>query len=122
MMCLVVPFMLDVRLVDAPVGVTQEEGNTGFLHLPSAVLALFFLSRRGFSRPFPSSTVKSNMVYPRINHSPPVERKIPVRVTVPRFELTSQRQKVSSYQLKRTNGATGTKYVHVCMYVWSSHM
>ena len=38
--------------------VTQEEGPTGFLHLPSAVLALI-LSREGFSRPFPSSTVKS---------------------------------------------------------------
>ena len=33
--------------MDIPVGVTQEEGHTGFLiHLPSAVLALFFLARR----------------------------------------------------------------------------
>ena len=29
-----------------------------------------FLSREGFSRPFPSSTVKSNFVYPRNNRSP----------------------------------------------------
>ena len=29
-----------------------------------------FLSREGFSLPFPSSTVKSNFVYPRINRSP----------------------------------------------------
>ena len=29
-----------------PAGVTQEEGHTGFLHLPSAVLALIFLARR----------------------------------------------------------------------------
>ena len=29
-----------------------------------------FLSREGFSRLFLSSTVKSNFVYPRINHSP----------------------------------------------------
>ena len=36
--CIVIPFILDVRLVDAPAGVTQEEGHTGFLHLPSAVL------------------------------------------------------------------------------------
>ena len=33
--------------MDAPAGVTQEEGHTGFLiHLPSAVLALIFLARR----------------------------------------------------------------------------
>ena len=36
----VVPFILDVRLVDAPAGVTQEEGHTGILRLPSAVLVL----------------------------------------------------------------------------------
>ena len=42
-----IPFILDVRLVDAPAGVTQEEGHTGFLiHLPSAVLALIFIARR----------------------------------------------------------------------------
>ena len=27
-------------------GVTQEEGHTGFLHLPSVVLDLIFLARR----------------------------------------------------------------------------
>ena len=32
--------------MDAPAGVTQEEDHTGFLHLPSAVLALIFLARR----------------------------------------------------------------------------
>ena len=38
--CVVIPFILDVRLVDVPAGVTQEEGHTGFLtHLPCAVLA-----------------------------------------------------------------------------------
>ena len=42
----VIPFILDVRLVDAPAGVTQEDGHTGFSHLPSAVLALFFFARR----------------------------------------------------------------------------
>ena len=40
------PFILDVRLVDVPAGVTQEEGHAGFLHLPFAVLALIFLARR----------------------------------------------------------------------------
>ena len=44
--CIVIPFILDVRLrVDAPAGVTQEEGHTGFLYLPSAVLALIFVAR-----------------------------------------------------------------------------
>ena len=36
--------------MDVPAGVTQEEGHPGFLHLPSAVLALIFLARR--IRPF----------------------------------------------------------------------
>ena len=33
-------------MVDVPAGVTQEEGHTRFLHLPSAVIALIFLARR----------------------------------------------------------------------------
>ena len=45
-MCVVIPFIMDVRLVDVPAGVTQEEDRTGFLHLLSAVLALTFLARR----------------------------------------------------------------------------
>ena len=44
--CVVIPFILDVRFVDVPAGVTQEEGHAGFLRLPSAVLALTFLARR----------------------------------------------------------------------------
>ena len=62
--CVVIPFILDVGFVDVPAGVTQEEGHTGFLHLPSAVLALIF-SRKGSSRSFPSSIVKTNFVYLR---------------------------------------------------------
>ena len=63
--CLIIPFILDVRLVDAPAGVTQEEGHTVFFHLPSAVLALIFIAK--MIQPFhSSSTVKSNFVYPRI--------------------------------------------------------
>ena len=43
----VIPFIPDVKwCVDVPAGVTQEEGHTGFPHLPSAVLALIFLARR----------------------------------------------------------------------------
>ena len=45
--CVFIQFIMDVRLVDVPAGVTQEEGHTGFLiHHPSAVLALIFLARR----------------------------------------------------------------------------
>ena len=47
--CVVIPFILDVRLVDAPpAGVTQEECHilVGFIHLPFAVLALIFTARR----------------------------------------------------------------------------
>ena len=40
------PIYSDVRFVDVPAGVTQEEDHTGFLHLPSAVLAFIFLARR----------------------------------------------------------------------------
>ena len=39
--CVVIPFILDVRLVDVPAGVTLVEGHTGFL--PSAVLVSIFL-------------------------------------------------------------------------------
>ena len=60
-----------VRSLDVPAGVTQEEGHTGFLiHLPSAVHAFIF-AREGFSRSFPPSTVKSDFVYyDLINRSP----------------------------------------------------
>ena len=53
-----------------PAGVSQEEGHTGFIiHRISAVHVLYF-SREGFSRSFPSSIVKSNTMYQRINRSP----------------------------------------------------
>ena len=61
----VIPFILDVRLVDAPAGLVQEEGHTRFI-LPSVVLAFILIS----SHPFLSSTVKSNFVYPRFKRSP----------------------------------------------------
>ena len=44
--CFAISSILDVRLVDAPAGVAQEEGLTGFFHLPSAVLALLFIVRK----------------------------------------------------------------------------
>ena len=60
--CVVIPFILDIRLVDALAGSHEEEDHTGFLHLPFAVLAIVLIARR-FSRRFFSSTVKSNFVY-----------------------------------------------------------
>ena len=56
--------------MDVPAGVTQEEGHTGFLHLPSAVLALAFLARR--IQPFLSLVdheVEFFVWYLRINRS-----------------------------------------------------
>ena len=44
--CVVIPYILDDRLLDVPAGVAQEEGHAGVLHVPSAVLALTFLARR----------------------------------------------------------------------------
>ena len=44
--CVVIPFILDVGFVDVPAEVTQDEGHTGFLRLPSAVQSLIFLARR----------------------------------------------------------------------------
>ena len=44
--CNIIPFVLDIRFVDVPAGVTQEGGNTVFFHLLSAVFALIFLARR----------------------------------------------------------------------------
>ena len=44
--CVFFPFILDIKSLDVPAGVTQEEGHTGFLiHLLSAVRALIFLAR-----------------------------------------------------------------------------
>ena len=76
------------------------EGHTGFLlHLLSAVLALIFLARR--IQPF-LSLVDREVEFCVLNRSPDVGiylfifgGKIPVRVTTPRFELSSQRQRVS---------------------------
>ena len=67
--CVVIPFILDVRLVDAAAAVTQEEGHTEFIYLPSAVLALLFIARRiQASRSLDDREVE--LVNPRINRSP----------------------------------------------------
>ena len=47
----VMSFILDVRLVHEPAGVTPEEGHTGFLiHLPSAVAAAGMRKIEHFNR------------------------------------------------------------------------
>ena len=43
--CVVISFILDIRLVDVPAGVTQEEGQTGFLHLCGACASIFIARR-----------------------------------------------------------------------------
>ena len=44
--CVLIPFILDAKLVDAPAGVSQGESHPEFLLLPFAVLALTFIARR----------------------------------------------------------------------------
>ena len=51
--CVVIPFILDVRLVNAPARATREEGHTGLLHLPCAVLGLNFYRKKDSAVPFP---------------------------------------------------------------------
>ena len=66
--CVVIPFILDVRLVDTPAGVTQKKGNTGFQHFSSAVLALLFHARK--IQPFLSPSLVNrevDSVYLRIS-------------------------------------------------------
>ena len=73
---------------------------------------LIFLSREGFSCPFPSPTVKSIFFNQRIIRSPPVGRyflfyfyfvflrgKIPVRVTAPRSNSRLNVRRFRGYQL-----------------------
>ena len=52
--CVVFPFILDVRLVDGPAGVTQEEGSHIISHAPSFCGACNIFSREKYSAvPFP---------------------------------------------------------------------
>ena len=84
-------------------GVIQE-GHTGgfsppfFLRLPSEVLALFFFREKDSAVPFPRrprSRILCTHDIIVLHLLGMMREKIPVRVTAPRFELTSQRQKVS---------------------------
>ena len=66
---------MDVKFVDVQAGVTQEEGQTGFLHLPFAGLALNFIART--IQPFPSLVDREVefCVLTNFNHSPLVRQK-----------------------------------------------
>ena len=109
-MCVVIPSILDVILVDAPVAVTQEKGQTGFLRFPSAVIALSLVARNIQ----PSLSLVDREVefcVPKILLGIIIihlflRGKIPVRVTTPRFELTFQRQKVSRLPTEPPGGPT----------------
>ena len=116
--------------MDAPAGVTHDF----VLFIPPSFCGacLHFSSREKFSRSFPSSTVKSNFVYPRHNRSPLVghdyvRQKNPtscdcaeIRTHVPTSEKVSRSPteppgrpvKVKSHNYgfeitKSTTGATG---------------
>ena len=55
--CVVIPFILDVRFVDVPAGVTQEEGHTGVFPPPSFCGACLNVSREKDSAvPLPRRT------------------------------------------------------------------
>ena len=73
--CVVILFNLAVRLMDAPAGVTQEEGHTGFIHL-SVMPASIFIVRRIQSSLFLVDREVEFCVYPRINFSPLVGHDI----------------------------------------------
>ena len=55
--CVFFPLILDVRLVDVPAGVAQEESHTGFLiHLPSAVVVVVFFTLTDRASTIPNNT------------------------------------------------------------------
>ena len=87
--CVVIPFILDVRFVDVPVGVTQEEGHTGLVYLPPAVVRLIFLARR--IQPF-LSLVDCKVEFCVLTILIGLHL---LGMATTRFELKCQRQKVS---------------------------
>ena len=110
--------------VNAPTGVTQEEGYTCvlfyfFIHLPSAVLALIFYREKDSAVPFPRrpwSRILCTHDIIVLHLLGIMWEKIPVRVTAPRFEFTSQRQKFSRFPTEPLG-----RPAYVCMvitYTW----
>ena len=72
----VIPYAVCVKNISLDTFVrTLQPGHNSrkATHPPHCGTCLRFLSREGFSPPFPSSTLKSNFVYPRqISRSPRV--------------------------------------------------
>ena len=63
-LCVFFPFILDVKFVWVCTSRSLTGGRSPKIsHPPSFYDACFYFSRRGFSRYFPSSTVKSKFVY-----------------------------------------------------------
>ena len=99
-MCVVIPYILEVKLFffNTPFGKLCGRTNRSRSHIggrPHRSFLFFsflFSSGARFSRPFPSSTVKSNFVYPRHNCSPLVGHDVrensSSRADASRFELT----------------------------------
>ena len=98
--CVVIPFIVDVRFVDLylPAGLHRRNVTQDFSTVLLRCLPSFF-SREGFSRSFLSSTAKSTVtVLCTTNELIVVHllafffffaRKKPSRMTIPGFELTS---------------------------------
>ena len=112
-MYIVLPFILGGWLVDVSAGVTQEEGYTGFLHLPFAVLALIFIARR--IQPFLSLVDREVEILCTneliVLHLMGIFFFFFVRkdrATALRLELTPQRQNVSRLPTKPPGRPTGT--------------
>ena len=58
--CVVIPFIPDVRFVDVPAGATQEESSYSISPRSFSGACLRFSRENDISRSFPSSTVKSS--------------------------------------------------------------
>ena len=63
--CVAIPFVLNVWLVDIPAGATQEEGRAGFFHLHLYGAYLSFNAAR-LQPLLYTSIVKSDFVYERL--------------------------------------------------------
>ena len=63
--CVTIPFVLNVWLVDIPAGATQEEGHAGFLYLHLTGLTLDFNATR-LQPLLCTSIVKSDFLYERL--------------------------------------------------------
>lgn len=97
--CVVVPSIYSGRQSTPPfgmVGASAGSHRRKVIHMPLFSPRSFCGARsklyRACSRPFPSSTLESNLLYSRNNHFPLLGimwEGIPGRVTSPRFDFTT---------------------------------